>query len=376
MIPVFTRIDEDSFMSDARRRRRGFTLIEVLVVVAIIALLVAILLPSLNRAREATRAALCGTHIKEALTGTLLHYHETGMRRETWSTNFGWAVFSLKVGKGQPDYFKCPSDQDPLPIPAVFHRLYDPDTYRGMTTSDAIFNRVRHLSSGQWELDVQDQLHGASFGGDAWNDGATDVNLKYFATIGQYATQAEARSGAVAWRHEVYSFRGEHLWTAGQNGGADTGGQKNVTLMWMSYGANASAGLDDVKGNPILVAEARKLGLFPEKLGNYQADYLQRALRLRHGSRPDPTGLLGVDYAQDVPLAQLVPGANAPQIGNRRDGNYEPRSRLNAGFFDGHVESLTYQQMFTNFDPVAAQTQRAVPKGSMWIGTRRGAPSF
>ncbi len=45
------------------RRPTGFTLIELLVVIAVVAVLLAILLPSLNRAREAGRRAACMAHM-------------------------------------------------------------------------------------------------------------------------------------------------------------------------------------------------------------------------------------------------------------------------------------------------------------------------
>ncbi|MBP7937328.1 MAG: prepilin-type N-terminal cleavage/methylation domain-containing protein [Phycisphaerae bacterium] len=52
-------------MIRVRNHRQAFTLIEILVVVAIIALLIAILLPSLSRAQEQTRRGVCASNARQ-----------------------------------------------------------------------------------------------------------------------------------------------------------------------------------------------------------------------------------------------------------------------------------------------------------------------
>ncbi|MBN2446221.1 MAG: DUF1559 domain-containing protein [Phycisphaerae bacterium] len=102
-----------------RKCKRGFTLIELLVVVAIIALLISILLPSLNEAREQARTVVCNSNMKQVGQG-LINYQEEwegSLPQSVWSEAAWWVAKKdlwfyklVPTFCGNPKVFVCPSD--------------------------------------------------------------------------------------------------------------------------------------------------------------------------------------------------------------------------------------------------------------------------
>lgn len=75
------------FIGHCRSRRRGFTLIELLVVIGIIGMLVALILPAVQQAREAARRTECRNHLRQLAQA--IHNHESSFQKLP-SGGWGW----------------------------------------------------------------------------------------------------------------------------------------------------------------------------------------------------------------------------------------------------------------------------------------------
>ena len=103
-------------------KKHHFTLIGLLVVIAIIAILAAMLLPALNKARESARKIECNNRIAQVLKGTLLYGDDNEEWIVTHRSGVMWGTF-LEDGRYIPQkVMACPSLTGTAG--SWFHRTY------------------------------------------------------------------------------------------------------------------------------------------------------------------------------------------------------------------------------------------------------------
>jgi prepilin-type N-terminal cleavage/methylation domain-containing protein/prepilin-type processing-associated H-X9-DG protein len=131
-------------------KRRAFTLIELLVVIAIIGVLIALLLPAVQAAREAARRAQCSNNLKQILIATLNYENSQGSLPAGFLSlpnpldptipddHMGWGACAIiqPFLEGSPVYQSINFDIGVLGGPAQGYE-YWPQNFTAYTTSVA-----------------------------------------------------------------------------------------------------------------------------------------------------------------------------------------------------------------------------------------------
>jgi prepilin-type N-terminal cleavage/methylation domain-containing protein/prepilin-type processing-associated H-X9-DG protein len=183
------------FIGFQHRPKRGFTLIELLVVIAIIAILAAMLLPALAKAKDAGRKANCISNLHQMGIGLLMYADDSNGVIPRGNEPLWFQVLSSNLGVKSTNEFKkvriytCPSYPDKRQLICYVDNAWQFSSLADQTGFElnglSKINRIRRPTDtiyladnefGSWRPIITDL---ATIGSDELNDVWNPAHLPY-----------------------------------------------------------------------------------------------------------------------------------------------------------------------------------------------------
>ncbi len=155
------------------KKNAGFTLIELLVVISIIAILMAIMMPALNKVRQSARITICGNNLKQICIGLNLYASDHGQYP---SRKVGFPRLAARKVNGSvsnPDLRKMVTNYIANDASGLLHcpavRSRDPQAWPGIVENAVYSNHIdsedRAIWSKYFTIASVDPVTGESWGG-------------------------------------------------------------------------------------------------------------------------------------------------------------------------------------------------------------------